>query len=346
MSQNLLTRRSLLAGAASLPLACSGNAPLVLVGGRQIDAATIDRDPIAVLPSGVIMLGYMDLATLYRTGLGGDVTTLVSNFVPIGNESNFVPARDTQSLYGGIYAMQGVDFCAVTKGRFDVAAIQRAADVRAAAAGGAPLVKTRYADTDIYTVGNIGFVLLTPSTMLSGNETGMRRALDRLRQKSISRSVPRWAIELTETAGANFALAGDFGADAVLRADPTGEVRAEPLPSASPALPAIDAAAQQFPFFKGMRALRILGNFAPPGLNLAGSVTYDTPENAVVGADSLARLSDLNPWLNLLMAIGLGVSLPPMITARNGRDVAFTQPIDERIGRAIVGAIITATRRA
>jgi hypothetical protein len=66
----------------------------------------------------------------------------------------------------------------------------------------------------------------------------------------------------------------------------------------------------------------------------------------ITGADSLARLSDLNPWLNLLMAIGLGASLPPMTTARNGRDVAFTQPIDERIGRAIVGAIISATRRA
>lgn len=312
----------------------------------MLDGAAIDRDPVALLPEAAIMVGHLDLAALYRTGLAGDVTTLVANFVPIGNESNFVPARDTTKLYGGVYAMQGVDFCAVTQGRFDVAAIQRAADARVVAAGGAPLVKTRYAETDMYTVGNIGFVLLTPATMLSGNEIGMRRALDRLRQQSIQRVIPRWMIELTETPEAQFAVAGDFGADEVLRTDPLGQKRAVPLAKGSPALPAIEAAAQQFPFFRGMRALRILGNFAAPGLNLAGSVTYDTPDNALSGEDSLARLSELNPWIKMLLAFGLGVSLPPMTTARTGNDVAFTQPIDERIGRAIVSALVSATRRA
>lgn len=325
--------------------ACSSAPSLVLVGGRNIDAATIDADPVALLPAGVVVLAYADLQALYQTPMGGDITTFISNFVPIGPESNFVPARDTTKFYGGIYAMQGVDFCAVTQGRFDVAAIQRAADARAASPSGAPLVKTRYADSDIYTVQNLGFVLVTPNTMLSGNEIGMRRALDRLRQSSMSRSIPRWMIETTETQGANLAFAGDFGADSIMAADATGGVQSKPTPSASPALPAIDAASQTFPFLAGLRAVRGVGNFASPGLNVAGTLTYETEERAQAGGEALRNLASLNPFMNLLLAFGVGASLPTPQIARSGRDVAFTEPIDQRLLRAGLGALIAATHR-
>ena len=340
-----LGRRAFLGAAAGLAGACSGSTSLVLVGGQRVDAASIDADPIAVLPSGIVMLAYADLQAFYRTSIGGDLSTFVSSFVPIGNESNFVPARDTTKFYGGLYAMQGVDFCAITQGTFDVAAIERAADARAQAPSGAPLVKTKYAGSDIYTVQNLGFVLLTPNTMLSGNETGMRRALDRLRVASLSRSVPRWMIELTETQGANFSFAGDFGADTVLTTDTTGNTVAKPASSSSAALPAIETAGQTFPFLKGLRALRILGNFKSPGVNLAGTGTYDTEPNAQAGGDALRNLAQVSPLMNLLLAFGVGASIAPPQVARTGRDVAFVEPIDERLVRAGLGALINATRR-
>jgi len=341
-----VSRRAFLGGAASLAVsACSSSPSLVLVGGRNIDAATIDSDPVALLPSGIVMLAYADLQALYRTSLGADVTNFISSFVPIGAESNFMPARDTTRFYGGLYAMQGVDFCAVTQGRFDVAAIARAADARARAPSGAPLVKTRYADSDIFTVQNLGFVIVTPQTMLSGNETGMRRALDRLRQTSLTRSVPRWMIEVTETQAANFAFAGDFGADTIVAADANGSTGAKPIPSSSPAVPAIDAASQSFPFLAGLRALRGVGNFASPGVNVAGTLTYDTEEHAQSGGESLKNLGTLNPAMNLLLQFGVGASLPPPQIARSGHDVAFTEPVDERLIRAGMGALISATHR-
>lgn len=334
------------AAVGASPLAgCSSAPSLVLVGGRNVDAATIDADPVALLPAGIVVLAYADLAALYRTPLGGDVQSFISNFVPIGAESNFVPSRDTTKFYGGLYAMQGVDFCAVTQGRFDVQAIQRAADARAAAPTGAPLVKSRYADCDVYTVQNLGFVLVTPNTMLSGNEIGMRRALDRLRQGSLTRSVPRWMIETTETQGANLAFAGDFGADSILTADATGAATAKPTPSSSPALPAIDAASQTFPFLAGLRAVRGVGNFASPGVNLAGTLTYDTDEHAQAGGEGLRNLASLNPFMNLMLAFGVGASLATPQIARSGRDVAFTEPIDQRLLSAGMNALIAATRR-
>ncbi len=33
-------------------------------------------------------------------------------------------------------------------------------------------------------------------------------------------------------------------------------------------------------FLEGLRAARILGNFQPPGMNVAGTLTYDRPESA------------------------------------------------------------------
>lgn len=341
-----LPRRSFIGASAALAAgACSGSTSLVLVGGQQIDAASIDADPIAVLPSGIVMLASVDLQAFYRTSIGGDVTTFISSFVPIGNESNFMPSRDTTKFYGGIYAMQGVDFCAVTQGTFDVSAIERAADARAAAPSGAPLVKTRYAGNDLYTVQNLGFVLLTPNTMLSGNETGMRRALDRLRVSSLTRAVPRWMVELTETPGAAFSFSGDFGADSVLTADASGNTTSKPASSSSAAMPAVEAAAQTFPFLKGLRALRVLGNFQAPGVNLAGTATYDTEPNAQAGGDAMRNLAQVSPFMNLLLAFGVGASIAPPQVSRNGRDVAFIEPIDERLIRAGLGALISATRR-
>lgn len=329
---------------ASTTAACSSGPSLVLIGGRKIDAAVIDRDPVALLPSGIIGFSYFDLVALYQTALGQDVSNLVGSFVPIGVESNFVPARDTTKFFGGVYALQGVDFCAVTQGRFDIAAISRAADARATAPSGAPLVKTRYADTDIYTVGNLGFALVTATTMLSGNETGMRRALDRLARTELTRSVPPWMTDLSSSASAQFTVAADFGAEVGTTVDPTGKTVVTPRASSSPAAPVLNLAAQTLPFLAGLRAVRILGNWASPGVNLAGALTYDTEENAQRGSESLRTLRDINPLMSLWLSFGMGISIPPMQTARSGKDASFTQAIDDRTARALLSLLVSAAR--
>ena len=210
----LSARAAALSVAALLGAASGGcggaNDSLALVGGEQVDAATIDRDPLALLPSGIVMLGYLDATAMFRSGVGGEVEQIVNGLLPIGQESNFVPSRDVTRVYGGLYAMQGADFCAVVQGNFDAAAIRRSADARAVTVLGAPLVKSRYAGNEMYTAGNLGFVVLTPHTVITGNETGIRRALDRLRLGKLESRVPAWMIKVAETKNTTFALAGDL----------------------------------------------------------------------------------------------------------------------------------------
>jgi hypothetical protein len=172
-----------------LSLGCGGaDESLGLIGGQKVDATLIDRDPIALLPSGILLLGYVDAYAMFQSRWGADVAQVVVNLLPLGPESNFSPQRDVTRIYGGAYAMQGADFCAVVQGNFDPAAIQRAADARAITISGAPLVKSRYADNDLYTAGNVGFVVLTSHT-----------------------AVAPWMVDLLLTKNASMAFAGDLG---------------------------------------------------------------------------------------------------------------------------------------
>lgn len=340
MEQTLLSRgaaapsRRAAAGALAAPLlalallaapalaGCGGaDDGLVLVGGQKVDASAIDRDPMALLPSGAVMLGYLDAAQMFSSSLGGEVNQVVTSLLPLGPESNFVPSRDVVKVYGGLYAMQGADFCAVVQGNFDVEAIRRAADARTATVVGAPLVKTRYAESDLYTVGNLGFVVLTAHTILTGNETGMRRALDRLRFGKLERSVPSWMTSLLGTQGASFALAGDFTSQ-----------------------PAVASAAGQLPFLAGLKYVRIVGNFQPPGVNFAGALTYTDPQSAANGAVALRNLEQIAKIASLLSSWGFGGAVPPMQVAQRESDVAFTLPLGEGIVRMLLRTTADAAR--
>ncbi|AGP34974.1 hypothetical protein [Sorangium cellulosum] len=323
-------RRAALALALAAPAApalagCGGaDDSLALVGGEKIDATAIDRDPLAVLPSGVVMLGYLDAAAMFTSGLGGEVNQLITNLLPLGPESNFVPSRDIVKIYGGLYAMQGADFCAVMQGNFDVDAIRRSADARSVTVIGAPLVKTRYADNDLFTAGNVGFVVLTPHTILTGNETGMRRALDRLRFSALKRSVPSWMVELLGTKNASFALAGDLSSQ-----------------------PAVASAAGQLPFLAGLQYVRVIGNFQPPGVNFAGALTYTDPQSAANGAVALRNLEQIARIASLLSSWGFGYgSIPPMQVAQRESDVGFTLPLGEGIVRMLLRTAAETARAA
>ncbi len=306
------------------PSGCGGgDQNLVLVGGNQVDPAVIDRDPVALLPKNPVMLGYLDAAAMFHSSLGPDVGSIITTVLPLGPESNFVPARDVTRVYGGIYAMQGADFCAVIQGNFDVASIRRAAEARANVSSGLPLVRSRYAEMDLYTAGNVGFVLLTPHTALTGNETGMRRALDRLRTTALTRSVPPWMIDLVNTPNAAFALAGDISGQGT-----------------------VEAATQKMPFLTGLQKVRTLGNFQPPGMNFAGSFTYADAASASAGTTNLADLQKLTGFMGLLSSLGLMGPVPQMQVAQRENDVAFTVPVDTSFARFLLGMLGDVAKKA
>jgi len=320
--RNRSRRRSAAAGAALSLLAatsaltasgCGGGDSLILVAGERVDSTRLDTDPVSILPAGILMFAYMDAATMFHSNLGPDVSTMVQTLLPLGPESNFVPTRDVTRIFAGAYAMQGADFCAVVQGSFDIDAIRRSVDARAVSLAGVPLTRSRYADNDLYTAGNIGFTLLTAHTALSGNETGMRRALDRIRRGKLTRAVPEWMTNLGRTPGAAFAIAGDLAAGS-----PGG------------------AAVQSMPFLAGANALRVIGNFQPPGMNFAGTLSFNDDASADASAAAMQSINTLSPFMSLLSTIGLGITIPPINVARQAKDVGFTIATDEGTARVLL----------
>lgn len=309
-----LARSLLLCALTLVPASgCSGNHDYGLIGGEKVDASLVDRDPLALLPRGVLVLGSLDAAAMFQSKWGPDAAQIVQTLLPLGAESNFVPSRDVTRVVSGVYAMQGADFCAVVQGNFDVAAIQRAVDARAITIDGAPLVKTRYAGNDLYTAGNFGFTLVTSHTALSGNETGMRRALDRLRFGKLERSVPKWMLDLAETKGATMAIAGDLGAP-----------------------DAVDVTSAKVPFLGSVRALRVVGNFLPPGMNFAGTLSYADAAGAASAAQALAQAKQVAQIASMFTSIGWGASIPSPEIAVQQSDVAFTVKVDDSFVRALL----------
>ncbi|HVY45375.1 MAG TPA: hypothetical protein VHB21_05825 [Minicystis sp.] len=303
---------------------CAGaEEPFVLVGGHPVDAAQIDRDPEALLPGGVVLMTYVDAAALFKTPLGPDVAELVKSLLPLGAQAGFVPERDVVRVWGGVYALQGVDFCAVVQGTFDVAAIQKAADAHAVTAFGAPLVKSRYAGFDLYTAGNVGFAIVTGRTAIAGNETGMRRALDRLKRDKLERSVLPWMTGLARTPNASLALAADLVNQ-----------------------PAAEGAAKTLPFLLGLKRARVVGNFRRPGVNLAGALTYPDPQTAATAATQLKSANAVATLLSWIVAGAFGGTMPPIETKQAGSDVGFTMAVDENLVRGLLRAAAGVARMA
>lgn len=301
-------------------IGCSGAEQMVLLGGHKFDAAELDRDPVAVLPGGMVFFATLDGAAMFQSSYGGDVGGLLANLLPLGSESNFVASRDVSRIVGAAYAMQGADFCLVVQGNFDVDAINRAAASHAVTVAGVPLVRSRYAESDLFTAGNIGFTVLTSHTVLSGNETGIRRALDRLRFGKLERSVPPWMVDLTKTQGAAFTVAGDLGSQ-----------------------PVAEATARQMPFLVGMKVVRVIGNFQPPGMNVAGTLTYADADSAGRAAPALRNLQQLTQLMSLFTSWGWGAVPTPQI-AQQASDVAFTVPVEDRFVHTLIRIAADSTK--
>ncbi len=312
-------RRRALSLLISAPLVagCAKNQALVPIGGKTVDASTVDTAPLSLLPKGALMVGRLDAEALFRTQLGGQVANIVRSILPLGPESAFRPARDVKTVYAAAYAMQGADVATILQGTFNVAAMQKAARARAQTPSGTPVVETQYGGYALYTVANVGFVVLTPKSILSGNETGIRRALDRLRYRTLEDGTPAWMKGVLGDGQGEFALAGDLRGQGVL-----------------------EAAESRFQFLNGLELVRAVGNFESPGMNVVGSLTYKDASSAVVGAQQLPQLRELAYFLTVLSNLGVGGGVAPEIrTQLQGTNVAFASEIDAQLANVVLSMI-------
>jgi hypothetical protein len=279
-----------------------------------VTAADIDGDPLALLPGGAIGITRVDAPALFASEFGQRLEQLVNARVPLPPSAGFVPRRDLSALYIGLYSMQGADSVTVATGTFQPDAIERAMDGTTMTPLGAPLVKTAYSGRTLYVSRNVGFVVLTPRTVLVGNETGIRRALDRLSEGRAHHDLPKWMDSVLGTDNAAIASVFDF----------VGQAPAEAL-------------VRSAPFLRGLKTARVLGNFQPPGMNFAGSLTYPDPSTAGAAAAQIEQTNrTLQSYSFFMQLAGIGNPIQSLKTQPVGSDAEFVVAVQ---GRAVEWAL-------
>ena len=275
------------------------------VAQRTLTSSDIDADPLAILPTGLVGLLRAEIPAVAKSAIGPSLLALANRMAPLPPASGFLPERDLDRIVLGLYSMQGADAAGIATGRFDPDAIKRAAAATRTTPNGA-LVQSPYAGYLLYTVHNIGFCVLTSHTLLFGNETGIRRALDRIHDGRAVHEMPDWTSVLLDSARAPLALGGNLESNSL-------------PPSAT----------QQVPFLAGLHAFRVLGNFEAPGFNLAGSLGYETPERATQAAQEMLASRDLLKSYGWMMKL-VGVTQPiERLEAQSAdREVSFVAALD------------------
>jgi hypothetical protein len=305
-----VSRRSAVLGlaAAAGPFACAHHEDVVVKTGadKKLTEDQIDADPAPLLPGGAIGVLVVDANALFTSMFGDKVRQVVEKRLPLPASAGFEPKRDLTKAWLGFYSMQGADMAGVALGHFDRQKIEAAADGIQPTPLGVPVVKTSYAGRTLYTAGTVGFSVLTAKTALIGNDTGMRRALDRISEGRARNQLPSYMQKL---------LAGNT-APIVFGADFTSS----PLP---------DATRQELAFLNGLKTVALVGNFQDPGLNLAGTLTYADADAAQKGAQGLIALrmkvESVAPFLALL---GIGQPVRRLEAQPKDKDVSFVAAID------------------
>jgi hypothetical protein len=141
--------------------------------------------------------------------------------------------------------------------------------------------------------------------MLVGNETGMRRALDRIRDGRVRREVPEWMTKLMDNPQASMVFAGEL----------TNQ-------------PHVAAMAKTAPFLNGLMNFRILGNFQAPGINFAGTLSYPDPASATAGANSLRGIGQMATTMNVLAFLGISSPLKDLQVQSQDNDATFVAAVD------------------
>jgi hypothetical protein len=267
--------------------------------GVELGPADIDRDPLALLPPNAVGWVYTDARAQLSSAFGQRLLQILQSRLPVPPSAGFVPERDLERTYLGLYSMQGVDFAGVAIGTFDPAAIDQAASGVADTPLGGPLKKSEYAGRRLYTAANVGFVVLTTRTALFGNETGIRRAFDRIDRGQLGTRLPPWAEESLSSPNAHFAMALDL----------TGQAP-------------VAAATERMPFLERLGRARASGNFASPGMQLSMLLSYPDADAASRGANRIMTLQQQLASLSFFTAlIGMGDPIVGLNAVPQGTDV-------------------------
>jgi hypothetical protein len=290
---------------AWLELSCGAGPEVILrtAAGEAVTAADIDRDPLQLLPPGSIAWFHLDVNTTAQSDLGQYVLADLEARFPMPASAGFSLRRDVAQLNVATYSIQGLDFAGVALGTFDSAKISAAALEHRGGPLAPQLLESEYAGRALFTAQNVGFSILTPHTALFGNDIGMRRCLDRISDARVADDLPAWVKALLGTPNAAFAFGGDLSGNAVTATLP-----------------------RRLALLEGASQLRAVGNFSPPGVNLAGTIQH---ADATAARHSATALLEVGGSVNMAARLfGLGQPIRKLETQAVGNDAQLVVAVD------------------
>jgi len=287
-------------------------------GGDKTDVKSPSAEPgmddaLSLLPGNAIAAGTVDARAFFSSQtFGADLAKLVEKYVPIGAEAGFQASRDVDRVTFASYSYQGIDVAAIVIGRFDSAKIKQIATNQTPTKSGGTLVISQYTGRDVYTINNIGFTLLSDTRAIVGTEQGIRRVLERIKDKRVKRDIAPWMISTIETSGAALALAADFAST------PIPPENAKQIPS---------------PLVTNLKATRLVASFKD-GVTLAGSITY---ADAASAESSAAVVKQSMGYAKLLAVFGIKLQNVDIKTDKS--DVQVSLLIDDQSLRALLANV-------
>jgi hypothetical protein len=298
-----------------LGLAACGGKGANAGGETKVD---LDADPLALLPGSAIAVVNVDARAVFESGsAGGEMATLAARLLPIGDEAGFKPSRDVDRVVVASYATGGADVAAVLSGRFDeakIAAVTRAVD-------GSPVVRGVYAERTTFTAGAVEYAILSPKTVACGSGDGLRRLLERVSATkaagTLGRAVTPWMLDTLQTKGAQVALAADF--------------TSEPLAAAA-------VGSMNVSWLKALRVARVIGNFEPPGMNVAATLSYDDPQQAQAAVEGVHAVDG---WLKVIGPALGGIRVQNLQVTAEAKDLRCKFAVDDQ---ALHSALLLAAR--
>lgn len=272
-------------------------------------AAEVDTDPWALLPRGAVAWGDIDTRALFGSSFGQEARAFWQDRLPLSRGVVIDPEADVERVVLGMYATVGSDVAMVVRGRFSKAQIEAAHAKDPVARHGKSILRTRFAGFDMFVLEGLALVPLTEKTLVLGTEIGVRRVLERVEAGRLTRPLPAW-FEKMLASGAPLALGVDLDA--------------QPVPA---------VVRTRLAFLEGLRAGRLLGNFDTPGLNLAGSLTYDRPDTAAAAAaDIEAQVATLDKYAVLMSVLRIPRPIRRVQAQAVGQDAQVVLEVE---GRAI-----------
>jgi hypothetical protein len=176
-----------------------------------------------------------------------------------------------------------------------------------------------YAGRTLFTVSNFAFAPLTDHTMVAGNESAVRRVLDRLAvagaQPSLAREIPDWMANAVQSPGSSFALAADIASI------PPAALHGFPLP----------------PAMVGLSRVATIGDFHPPGVNVASTFSYADPARAAAGADGLRQLAT---FVNVASNLGAAPKVQNLSIVTEGANVGCKFALDDDAMRKTIASLM------